>query len=67
MTTLIDPIQGSVFDSGTLEVDQKVYISVKTSICYNGAHERKVLLYKNAVFDKLSFLMTNTGRNNTWC
>ena len=41
-------------------MDQKVYISVKTSICYNGAYERKVWLYKNADFDMLNFLITNT-------
>ena len=72
-STLIDPIlatnEVSVFDSGTLGVDQNIsdhlctYISVKTNVCYNGAYERKVWLYKNADFDKLNLLITNTDWN----
>ena len=59
----------SVFDSGTLGVDQNIsdhlctYISVKTNVCYNGAYERKVWLNKNADFDKLNLLITNTDWN----
>ena len=72
-STLIDPIlatnEVSVFDSGTLGVDQNIsdhlckYISVKTNVCYNGAYERKVWLYKNADFDKLNLLITNRDWN----
>ena len=72
-STLIDPIlaiyEVLVFDSGTLGVDQNIsdhlctYISVKTNVCYNGAYERKVWLYKNADFDKLNLLITNTDWN----
>ena len=39
------------------------YISVKTNVCYNGAYERKVWLYKNADFDKLNLLITNRDWN----
>ena len=53
----------SVFDSGTLVVDQNIsdhkctYISIKTSVSYNKAYERKVWQYKNADFDKLNVLI----------
>ena len=59
----------SVFDSGTLVVDPNIsdhkctYISIKTSVNYNKAYERKVWQYKNADFDKLNLLIKNTDWN----
>ena len=59
----------SVFDSGTLVVDPNIsdhkctYISIKTSVSYNKAYERKVWQYKNADFDKLNLLIKNTDWN----
>nr|XP_022313371.1 uncharacterized protein LOC111118283 [Crassostrea virginica] len=72
-STLIDPIlvtnEVTVFDSGTLVVDPNIsdhkctYISIKTSVSYNKAYERKVWQYKNADFDKLNLLIKNTDWN----
>lgn len=69
-STLIDPILVTrdipVFESGVLNVDHSVsdhkatYVCVKTNLNLNCAYKRKVWLYKNADFDRLNSLITNT-------